>query len=1091
MLGGIRHLREGRTSRYNGRSPRTQLENQLTERPKVSEWLRKLVLVHSDARLFGKVVADHGDVVDIEFFRSVADRELKRLPKASVAHAALPMQTRVFFELEPGFWRVGRVVDKYKSDAGSFSYSVQFPNEEISELHEEACFVRCLDRYADPSRILAAGCIETQFFADRRRSALRRLRNLRSAAQGLVGVLSASVELVPHQVATVRRVVMDRTMRYLLADEVGLGKTVEAGLIIRQLLLDNVNLAVEIFVPSTLVEQWKEELSSKCLLADYDVNVRAHEEMATVTFERSPGLLVVDEAHRLIVPAGSEGQPPIYERLRQLAHEVPRLLLLSATPALGDEARLLALLNLLDPVSYPLDQLEAFRARVIARQPIGRLLLAMRPGSAAFSLRQQARRACEMFPDDTVVREEADRLLQSGDNQSERDAATVALKDHIANTYRIHQRLIRARRADVEKWTMRPRGPPWPTMTHIRLRFSSDAHAEGVLEALEAWRDSATRASANDDTLAVRLAKRWFTLVDAAWRGGQELSISARGLAPMFESEADDLEELARLGEERALAEDRYIVASTLARDWLRELGWDASGRPKKLVCFASAPTDAARLVGQLQHELGRGQVISIVNLGNGTGRAVKEFSASNAIKIAVCDRFAEEGINLQFVHGIIHMDLPFDAARVEQRVGRLDRFGRRIDRIEHRIFMPSDSDQSPWRTWFSLLANGFHVFNRSISDVQIRIQSLEREISLRMFREGAHKIEEIAQHVAAGVAEEREKLDEQHALDGLSQLIDVGDELVQAIEASEEDEAGLAADVEPWIRQVLALQVEPVGPADAQALQITWGRDTLLPGIPWRSILEPALHQRWTWRRRQSLKTRLPPSALLRPGAPLIDALERIALWDDRGIAYATWRVEPAWQGVWRGCRLVWIVEPALATDTPVYAPTRPSELARRAEAFLPTMTVEQYVSEDGTVVKEQGLLEILSRPYRHQRGELGRGDFNLGSRPEALLDVIGRSELVALVEHVVAQGREALWGTPKVQLTLAAARETCERDSRRARRGLETRAALATLHPGMVERPLPEESADLESLLQAMRQPGVRLDEIGFVVIAAAAPA
>jgi ATP-dependent helicase HepA len=1057
----------------------------------VSEWLRKLVLVHTDPRLFGKVVADHGDAMDIEFFRSVADRELQRLPRSSVTHAALPMQTRVFVELEPGFWRVGRVVDKYKSDTGSFSYSIKFPNEETSERPEEACFVRCLDRYADPSRILAAGCIETQYFADRRRSALRRLRDLRSAAQGLVGVLSASVELLPHQVATVRRVVTDRTIRYLLADEVGLGKTVEAGLIIRQLLLDNINLAVEIFVPSTLVEQWKDELDSKCFLTDNDVSVRAHEEMARISLPRSPGLLVVDEAHRLIVPAGSEGQSASYERLRQLAHEVPRLLLLSATPALGDEARLLALLNLLDPISYPLDQLEAFRARVMARQPIGRLLLAMRPGAAAFSLHQQARRACEMFPDDIAVREEADRLLQSGDNQSERDAAAVALKDHIANTYRIHQRLIRARRADVEKWTMRPRGPAWPAMTHIRLRFSGDAHAEGALEALEAWRDSATRASANDDVLTVRLARRWFTLIEAAWRGGRELSIAARGLAPMFEAEADGLEELARLGDVRALTEDRYTVASTLARDWLRDLGWDASGRPKKLVCFASAPTDAARLVEQLQKELGRGQVISIVNLGNDTGYAVKEFSASGTIKIAVCDRFAEEGINLQFVHGIIHMDLPFDAARVEQRVGRLDRFGRRIDRIEHRIFMPSDSDLSPWRTWFSLLANGFQVFNRSISDVQIRIQSLEREISLRMFREGAHKIEELAEHVAAQLTEEREKLDEQHALDGLSQLIDVGDELVQAIEASEEDEAGLAADVEPWIRNVLALQVEPVGPADAQAIQITWGSDTLLPGIPWRSILEPALHQRWTWRRRQSLKQRVPPSALLRPGAPLIEVLERIALWDDRGIAYATWRVEPAWQGIWRGCRLVWLVEPALDTDTPVYSPARPSDLARRAEAFLPAMTVEQYVSEDGTVVKEAGLLEILSRPYQQQRGAFGRGDFNLGSRPEALLDVIGRSEFVALVEQVTARGREALWDTPKVRVALAAAREACERDSRRARRGLETRAALSAVHPGMVERPLPEELADLTSLLHAVREPGIRLDEIGFVVIAAAAPA
>jgi ATP-dependent helicase HepA len=338
---------------------------------------------------------------------------------------------------------------------------------------------------------------------------------------------------------------------------------------------------------------------------------------------------------------------------------------------------------------------------------------------------------------------------------------------------------------------------------------------------------------------------------------------------------------------------------------------------------------------------------------------------------------------------------------------------------------------------------------------------------------------------------EELQKLDEQHALDGLSQLIDAGDELVQAIEAAEEDEAALAAGVEPWIREVLALRLEPVGDPDAQAIQVTWGSDTLLPAIPWRSILEPALHQRWTWRRRQSVQKRHTRTALLRPGAALVEVLERIAQWDDRGIAYATWRVEPTWPGVWRGFRLVWLLEPALDSQTAVYARARSSELARRAEAFLPAMTVEQFVGEDGALVQEPELIEILARPYQQQRDALGRHDRNLGSRPEALLEVIGKGQFAALVEHITARARDALSGTPEVVSALAAARKASERDLRRAQRDLEMRAALAATHPGMVERPLPAEIADLASLRQSVRSPSVRLDEIGFLVIAAMAPA
>src|SRR5690606_10944193 len=105
---------------------------------------------------------------------------------------------------------------------------------------------------------------------------LRRLRGLRSTAQGLTSVLAGSIELVPHQVATVRRVTTDRIQRYLLADEVGLGKTIEAGLIIRQLLIDNPRLRVVVSVPDALVNQWKSELASKCLLAESSCQIIPH-----------------------------------------------------------------------------------------------------------------------------------------------------------------------------------------------------------------------------------------------------------------------------------------------------------------------------------------------------------------------------------------------------------------------------------------------------------------------------------------------------------------------------------------------------------------------------------------------------------------------------------------------------------------------------------------------------------------------------------------------------------------------------------------------------------------------------------------------
>jgi ATP-dependent helicase HepA len=1052
-------------------------------------WLNKLVLTRDDSRLFGKCVAEHGSIVEVEFFLSVAEREVRQYPKKELAHAALPAQTRVFFKKAPSIWRVGRVVDSYKEESGAFSYTVKFPNDEIVELPEDHCFVRCLDRYADPSRILAAGCLETQFFADRRRSALRRLRELRSAAQGLTGVVSAPVELVPHQLAAVRRVLTDRHMRYLLADEVGLGKTIEAGLIIRQLLVDDPTINVEILVPDVLVGQWRNELLTKCLISDGAVEVRAHSQLHDVEIEGPPGLLVVDEAHRLITPDSSR-EASEFSKLQKLALSVPRLLLLSATPALGDEARLLALLNLLDPMAYRMSDLEAFRRRVRDRQSIGRWLLATRLGAAPFVLKQQAKRALELFSDDSVVRDEATRLLECGDDQVQQDAAVKALKTHVANTYRIHQRLLRARRADVEKWTMQPRGPVWPVLTNVRFFFSEDADADTMVAALEAWRDAATRASADDQALRLALSQRWAELVGVAWQGGQALAETVRKLEPVFDGEALELGELGRVGIARTRSENRYIGAARLVREWLVELGTDLGGRPRKLACFASNERDAERLAGELANTLGDSRIVSLVGRGSDSAVLVASFAASGVARVLVCDRASEEGINLQFVHGIVHMDLPLEASRVEQRIGRLDRFGRRIGRVEHRIVMPTDADDSPWRNWFDVLANGFRVFNRSISDVQFQVEALEKEVGLRLFLEGAYAVGELITLVADRLTDERQKLDEQHALDGVAQLVEIGDDLVRSIETSEEDEAAIEADVEPWIKQVLGLHVEPVGGTAAHSLNVSWLKGVLLPAIPWRQALEPAMHDRWTWRRNQAMRGGNARSALIRPGSTLVEVLERIAAWDDRGIAYATWRVEPSWQDLWRGFRLVWLMEPSFKTAGAVYSRRQGSETIRRAEGYLPSVMVEQFVDETGTPVEDEQLLDVLARPYRQQRDERGRFDINLGNRLDGLQEAIDWGQFVDAVDKVVSTGRVSFVNLPEVVDRLGHARRACEHDVHIARRGLAVRRELSAIHPGMVERPLPDEEADLDALLKSINEPAIRLDEIGFFVVAPTPP-
>lgn len=115
----------------------------------------------------------------------------------------------------------------------------------------------------EPGEALALGASETQRWFDARWPARETLIALRAAAQGLTGLSSASVETVGRQLGAVRRVLHDQLQRYLLADEVGLGKTIEACAVLRQTLIDDASATAVILTPSALTGQWERELFNR------------------------------------------------------------------------------------------------------------------------------------------------------------------------------------------------------------------------------------------------------------------------------------------------------------------------------------------------------------------------------------------------------------------------------------------------------------------------------------------------------------------------------------------------------------------------------------------------------------------------------------------------------------------------------------------------------------------------------------------------------------------------------------------------------------------------------------------------------------
>jgi ATP-dependent helicase HepA len=202
----------------------------------------------------------------------------------------------------------------------------------------------------------------------------------RSPARGLMG---SRTSLLPHQVFIANEVGRRHAPRVLLADEVGLGKTIEAGMIIHQQLLTGRAARALVLVPASLQHQWLVEMLRRFnlhfSLFDTDRLAEMHDgnpfeaeqlvlcsmelfedipELQTLALTATWDLVVVDEAHHLHWSEQAVGND--YQFVEALAHQSPGLLLLTATPEQIGQASHFARLRLLDPARF--HDLEAFRA---------------------------------------------------------------------------------------------------------------------------------------------------------------------------------------------------------------------------------------------------------------------------------------------------------------------------------------------------------------------------------------------------------------------------------------------------------------------------------------------------------------------------------------------------------------------------------------------------------------------------------------------------------------------------------------------------------------------------------------------------------
>jgi ATP-dependent helicase HepA len=1030
-----------------------------------------LALARRDAG-FAEITRIEGAKVMLRFRTDVVNFVEAGAPIEHVVHPPLPSQTRVFHS-ENGLVRYGRVVAPKQTLGPMRSYLVHFPGmTTLTEMREDAFQVRSYLPGDDPAVVLAELAQETPFFFQQRADLLRELLRQNQLSHGLPALISSKVEILQHQAEVADRVLHDPVIRYLLADEVGLGKTIEAGIILRQIRLDAPDARIAVVAPDALVRQWREELDSR--FENDDVEVFAHTDFAKdkELLDGEWDVLVIDEAHRVVARQGLPASP-ITRNALKLAHASKHLLLLSATPVLHHDDDLLALLELLDPENYSIAKLAEFKERTARRVELGRAFLALRSATVPALVKLHAGKLASLLPNDPTVKEFVAALAKPG---ADAKAIQHELHLHISETYRIHRRMLRTRRrwlAGSHKRFVRD------VVESVEMELDEEPHLL-LWEALDKWRAAASKRVEKDDKLRTAAAEEYVRLAEAISAEPEKLSTLVKDVAKTTKATDAEVKLLAGLADDKLawqIAEGRLdLIAESLRRRAAKD------GPNGKYVVFCPNARFCADLAKRLHTLFSREgvKVASTSTVGSTAGELFSDFAADRASRVLITDATGEEGFNLQFAKAVIFHDLPWSPMRLEQRLGRLDRIDR-TGAIPCIVFVTGEDDAVALdEAWRRVLAEGFGLYTASISDLQHLVDTELPRLRERAFLGGAQALLDAIPALAEAVVKERASIEEQDVIDGMHSLSPespLSRDLIAADAAAEDFGKAFSA----YLQRNLGL--EERWDEDTNSFRFRMKRDSN-PLIPADKLDSLAAMFAVQFSVHRGVVIEDLTLHFLRPGHSAVDGCRELLAWDDRGRAWAMWRHAPGVKKptlVFRALVQVSVdlaaVEKALAEFA--WDTIRRGSLLRLVRGWFPEFIAEQWLDEHGDAADDK-LIETCKPPYHYKM------DRNLGKeRAAQVREKFGEKEWRKSCE---ASGKKAVATVTKGD-ALKSTRDKAQQAATahfallRARLKARAQAGIDSAAQAKAET---KNLTDLEELVSGiLANPVIRLDTLGAYIL------
>jgi len=510
-----------------------------------------------------------------------------------------------------------------------------------------------------------------------------------------LAIHTSLVEPLPHQISAVYGEMLTRQpLRFLLADDPGAGKTIMAGLLVKELIARSDLERCLIVAPGSLVEQWQDELGQKFglefdiltrdmietsrsgnafndhnrLIARLDVLARNEDLQQKLSSSTEWDLVICDEAHRMSASYfGGDVKYTKRYQLGQLLGQASRhLLLMSATPHNGKEEDFQLFMALLDG-----DRFEGrFRDGVhyadtadMMRRLTKEELLRF-DGRPLFPERRAYTVKYELSPEEAELYSAVTEYVRTEMNRVLRFAETDGKKrNNVGFALQILQRRLASSPAAI-----------YQSLKRRRERLENDL-AEARL-AKRAGRTEFTSASVNDEVL--------------------------RDIEEYGQDEVDDIEDLISTGATTAeTIEQLEIEVQTLKglesmalsvlgsgqdTKWKQlnrildeDLMIDADGNRRKLIIFTEPKDTLHYLVDKVRARLGKPEAVEVIHGGvtrEERRKVVERFMQDRDMLVLIANDAAGEGVNLQRGHLMVNYDLPWNPNKIEQRFGRIHRIG-------------------------------------------------------------------------------------------------------------------------------------------------------------------------------------------------------------------------------------------------------------------------------------------------------------------------------------------------------------------------------------------------------------------------------